>query len=168
MQRTRILIAVALLILIVGVVLGVDALQRASSKPGTTAGNEPTLVPGAVPIRLDGRLIGSFSPADLEQLEKVSFVDAEEGKTQEGWLFRDVILLHIERNELEPDSIFTVASSSQDKSVQLTWAEVDDPANWVMFDLSGRGTLKLVSVLEKLDTRNEWIQDVDSIEVTSA
>jgi hypothetical protein len=34
-----------------------------------------------------------------------------------------------------------------------------------MFDLSGRGTLKLVSVLERLDVRDEWVQDVDQIEV---
>lgn len=36
-----------------------------------------------------------------------------------------------------------------------------------MFDLSNRGTLKLVSLLEKLDTRDEWVQDVDKIEMTS-
>jgi hypothetical protein len=34
-----------------------------------------------------------------------------------------------------------------------------------MFDLSSRGTLKLVSVLERLDVRDEWVQDVDKIEV---
>jgi hypothetical protein len=34
-----------------------------------------------------------------------------------------------------------------------------------MFDLAGRGTLKLVSVLERLDTRDEWVQDVDRIEI---
>jgi hypothetical protein len=68
---------------------------------------------------------------------------------------------------LQPDTVVIVSSSSRDKSAQLTWAEIDDPANWVMFDLSGRGTLKLVSVLEKLDTRDEWVQDVDLIELTS-
>jgi len=34
-----------------------------------------------------------------------------------------------------------------------------------MFDLAGRGTLKLVSKLERLDIRDEWVQDVDRIEV---
>jgi len=34
-----------------------------------------------------------------------------------------------------------------------------------MFDLSNRGTLKLVSVLEKLDEREEWIQDAEKIEI---
>jgi hypothetical protein len=34
-----------------------------------------------------------------------------------------------------------------------------------MFDLSGRGTLKLVSLLPRLDVRDEWVQDVDKIEI---
>jgi hypothetical protein len=78
-----------------------------------------------------------------------------------------VLLLHVKERELEPDSIIVVSSSSRSKSAELTWAEVSDPANWVMFDLSGRGTLKLVSVLEWLDIRDEWVQEVDRIEVSS-
>jgi hypothetical protein len=35
----------------------------------------------------------------------------------------------------------------------------------VLFDLSGRGTLKLVSKLPQLDIRDEWVQDVDKIEI---
>jgi hypothetical protein len=58
-----------------------------------------------------------------------------------------------------------VSSSSRDKSAQVTWAEVNDPENMVMFDLSGRGTLKLVSKLERLDVRDEWIQDIDRIDI---
>jgi hypothetical protein len=166
-QRTRILIAVVVLIVLIGVVLGVDALRRASSTPDKTTEEEPTLAPGSIPIRLDSQLVGSFSPTDLEQLEMVSFVEEEEGKIEEGWLLRDVLLLHIDRHELHADSVIIVGSSSRDKLAQVTWAEVDDPANWVMFDLAGRGTLKLVSVLDKLDTRDEWVQDVDSVEVTS-
>ena len=48
-----------------------------------------------------------------------------------------------------------------------TWAEADDEGNHVMFDLSNQGTLKFVSTLEQLDTRDEWVQVVDSIEITS-
>jgi len=36
-----------------------------------------------------------------------------------------------------------------------------------MFDLANRGTLKLVSVMEKLDERAEWVQDSDRIEISS-
>ena len=156
-QRTRILIAVGILIVLVVVVLGVEAVRRANS--------EPELAPGSIPITVDGKLVGGFVPDDLEVLEQVSFVDDEEGKTQEGWMLRDVLLLHVGEDDLEPETRIIVTSSSREKSVELTWAEVDDPANWVMFDLSGRGTLKLVSVLERLDIRDEWVQDVDQIGV---
>ena len=156
-QRTRILMAVGILIVLVVVVLGVEAVRRANS--------EPELAPGSIPIYLDGKLVGGFVPDDLAELEQVSFVDDEEGKTQEGWMLRDVLLLHVDEDDLEPGARIVVTSSSREKSAELTWAEVDDAANWVMFDLSGRGTLKLVSVMERLDVRDEWIQDVDQIEV---
>ena len=163
-QRTRILIAAGLLAILVALILGIEALQRASGGPA--AEGEPTVAPGAIPIRLDGKLVGSFAPADLERLEKVSFVEPEEGKTQEGWLLRDVIQLYVDPDNLEAGMLVTVSSSSRDKSAQITWAQVDQAENYVMFDLSNRGTLKLVSVLPELDTRDEWVQDVDSIEVT--
>jgi hypothetical protein len=154
----RILLAVGVLLVLVAIVLGVEALRRSSA--------EPTLAPGSIPIYLEGKLVGGFVPDDLTELEQVSFVDAEEGKTQEGWLLRDVLLLHTKESQLKPETHIVVTSTSRDKSAVLTWSEVDDPANWVMFDLSGRGTLKLVSVLERMDVRDEWIQDVDKIEVT--
>lgn len=166
-QRTRILIAVAILLVLVAGVVGIEALRRSAGGPTQLSADVPTTTPGGVPIYLDGQLMDAFSPPDLEALEMVSFVEAEEGKTEEGWLLRDVLLLHVKKRALQPATVIIVSSSSRDKSAQLTWAEVDDPANWVMFDLSGRGTLKLVSVLEKLDTRDEWVQDVDLIELTS-
>ena len=162
-QRARILIAAGVLVVLVAVVLGIDALQRASGE--SAAQGEPTVVPGAIPIRLDGKLVGSFTPADLERLDKVSFVEPVEAKTQEGWLLRDVIRLYVEPDTLV-GTLVTVTSSSRGKSAQLTWDEVSPLENYVMFDLSNRGTLKLVSVLPKLDTREEWVQDVDGIEVT--
>jgi hypothetical protein len=165
-QKTRIVIALASLAAIVLVVLAVDALQRRGATTLAPEG-EPTLLPGSIPIYVDGRLVGGFQPTDLEDLQEVSFVDAEEGKTQQGWLLRDVLQLYIDVRRLTPDSAIEVSSSSRNKSVGLTWSEVEDPQNWVMFDLSGRGTLKLVSVLEKLDVRDEWVQDVDRIEVTT-
>jgi hypothetical protein len=151
-----------ILVVIAGAVLGIEALRRGQA--GQT-GVEATLVPGAIPIYRDGTLVASFSPEDLEALEQVSFVDDEEGKTQEGWLLRDVLLLHLDEGELAPDTAIIVTSSSRDKAATLTWAEVEAPGNWVMFDLSGRGTLKLVSVLERLDVRDEWVQEVDRIDV---
>jgi hypothetical protein len=157
-QRTRILIACAILVVLAGAILGLDLVRRHRQ---ATA-----LAPGSVPVYVGGRLVGGFSPDDLGQLEKVSFEDAEEGKTQEGWLLGDVLTLHVQRSALKPDTRIVVSSSSRDKQGELTWVEVEDPANMVLLSLSNRGTLKLVSKLEKLDTRNEWVQDVDRIEIS--
>ena len=160
-QRTRIFIAVAAVLVIIGAVLGFDQIRRRQQ-----AAAQPDLVPGAIPIYVDGNLAAGFVPDDLDQLDGASFVDDEEGKIQEGWLLRDVLLLYVDPKGLTPDTVITVSSSSRDKSVDLTWAEVDNPDNMVMFDVSGRGTLKLVSRgIEKLDVRDEWVQDVDRIDI---
>ncbi len=159
-QKQRIIIAVVLLILIGGGVLALETVRRQRV-------TDSDLEPGSIPIYVDGAREAAFTPGDLESLEQVSFVDDEDGKTQEGWLLRDVLRLHLSEAELTPETQITVISSSRGKSADLTWAEVNDEANMVMFDLSGRGTLKLVSKLEKLDVRDEWVQDTDKIEITS-
>jgi hypothetical protein len=156
MQRRRIVIAVVIILALGGVVLGIDAWRRSQVVD---------LAPGSVPIYQNGRLVASFLPTDLDQLEQVRFTDAEEGKVQEGWLLRDVLLLYMDERTFDPDTQIVVSSSSRAKSAELIWAEVADTENMVMFDLSGRGTLKLVSMLERLDVRDEWVQDVDKIEI---
>lgn len=166
-QRNRLLIGVLVLVLIVAALVAADALRRRLAHAPAAIEGEPTLVAGSIPIYLDGRLVAGFQPQDLERLQKTSFVDSEEGKTQEGWLLRDVILLYVPRRQLQSEARVTVFSSSRDKSAELTWAEVDEPKNWVLFSLSNRGTLKLVSVLERLDSRDEWVQDSDRIEIVS-
>ncbi len=166
-QKTRILIAIVVIIVIVGAVLGIDAIRRQMGGSTGTAG-EPTSTPGAIPIILDGKPAASFNIADASRLTEVSFVDAEEGKEQRGWLLRDVLLLYINPEVLTPDTIITVTSSSRQKSARVTWSQVEDTNNMVMFDLSNRGTLKLVSKgLPGLATRNEWVQDVDKIDITT-
>jgi hypothetical protein len=157
-QRTRVILAIGIIVLVAATITTVEIARRMLS--------EPEIPPGSVPIYEDGKLVAAFTHSDLEQLEQVSFVDAEEGKTQEGWLLRDVILLHAAEADLSPEALVTV-SSSRGKSAQLSWAEVNNTDNMVMFDVSGRGTLKLVSKLERLDVRDEWVQDVDRIEVSA-
>jgi len=165
-QKTRLLIAVAIILVIAGSLLGVEAFLRQKQTIEDAEG-ELTLSPGSIPIYVNGKLAYGFNPEDLADLGKISFVDAEEGKTQEGWALRDILRLYIAPENLEAETRITVSSSSRDRSVQLTWAEVDDPENWVLFDLSGRGTLKLVSTLEGFDTRDDWVQDTDKIEITT-
>jgi hypothetical protein len=160
-QRARILIGLGILVALAALVVGVDVWQH--SRPGP----EPELTLGSIPIRMNGRLVGGFTLEDLADLKQASFADAEEGKTQEGWMLRDILLLHVKRAALRPATLIHVSSDTSDKAADLTWAEVDDPANMVLFDLSGRGTLKLVSLLPQLDSRNEWVQDVDTIEITN-
>lgn len=157
-QQKRIIIAVIVLIFIGAAVLGLEVVRRQRV-------TDTDLEPGSVPIYVDGKMEAAFTPGDLESLEQVSFKDAEEGKTQEGWMLRDVLLLHLSEERLTPETRVTVSSSSREKSAELTWAEVKDEENMVMFDLSGRGTLKLVSKLDKLDVRDEWVQDTDRIDV---
>ena len=159
MNRTRrVLVGVAILIVVGGALLGLEAARRQRL-------TEADLEPGSIPIYVEGRFAAAFVPDDRERLEQVAFRDAEEGKTQEGWMLRDVLLLHLTEESLTAEALITVSSSSRGKSAQLTWAEVDSEANMVMFDLSGRGTLKLVSKLPRLDVRDEWVQDTDKIEV---
>jgi len=160
-QKSRIILGIVIVIVILGIVLGVDQIQRRR-----LAAQIPELVPGSIPIYVDGILTAGFIPADLDELPDASFVDQEEGKTQEGWLLRDVLLLYLDSRNLE-DSQITVSSSSREKSITLTWAQIENEANRVMFDLSGRGTLKLVSDgVEGLAVRDEWVQEVDKIEIS--
>jgi len=166
-QSKRILLAIVLLIVIVAVVLGIDMLRR-RAVVGNDASDGVTLAPDSIPIYVDGRLVGGFSPDDLEQLEQVSFVDAEQGKTQVGWMLSDVLDLHMDVSEFAPEAVVVVSSSSRAKSANLTWAQVSGPENRVLFTISkSRYTFKLVSSLEGLDTRDKWIQDIDKIEVST-
>jgi hypothetical protein len=164
-QSKRIILGVLVILVILAVFLGIDLLQGASGTESLDAAD--TIPAGSIPIYLDGELLAAFTPQDLEKLSQVNFVDAEEGKTQQGWMLAEVLDLHVSQNQLQPNTVIIVSSSSREKSAQLTWAEVEEPTNMVMFDLSGRGTLKLVSKLEELDIRDEWIQDVDKIELLS-
>ena len=156
-QRTRIIIAFAILTVVAGIVLTVDFMQRRQSSVAE---------PGSIPVYVEGILTAYITPSKLSLLEKTSFKDTEEGKTQEGWLLRDVLYLALNVDTLTSDSVITISSSSRDKSVSIPWTDVAISANMVLFDLSGRDTLKLVSEkLPYLDVRDEWIQDVDKIEV---
>ena len=163
-QKMRILAGLAVVVVLGAIVLGLEYLRGRQDLPES---GQVTLTPGSVPLYLDGELVAAIVPDSLQSLEQVSFEDAEEGKPQTGWLLRDVLLAYLPAKTFSPDTMITVISSSRDKTAGLTWGEVEAEENMIMFDLSNRGTLKLVSLLERLDMRDEWVQDVDRIEITN-
>lgn len=163
-QKKRLLIAFIALVVLAAFILGIDYLQRQRAE----ARLQESIPAGSIPIIQEGELVASFVPDDLDQLEVVSFVDDEEGKTQEGWMLRDVILLYLVIDPSKVSGHVIISSSSRDKSVTLPWATINDPANMVIFDLSWRGTMKLVSNVPGFDTRDDWVQDVDRIELMFA
>ena len=161
-QTKRILLALLILVVLAGGLLAVEAWRGRA----LTKSLDVSLEPGDVPVYQEEALIAAFNAEDLSDLQQVSFVDAEEGKTQEGWLLYDIFEKYLNTRSWDDSTQIVVSSSSREKSVTVTWGEVKDTNNMVMFDLSGRGTLKLVSsLLEQLDVRDEWVQDVDKIEV---
>ncbi len=162
-QKKRIFIALGILFFLILAVIGIE-YQRGKNLANRI---DASLEPGDIPVYWNGNLKAAFSPTDLEILSLVSFIDTEEGKTQEGWLLKDVLLTQFSENLFNDNTTIQIISTSREKSMELSWAEVNNPNNMVMFDLSGRGTLKLVSLLERLDIRDEWIQDVDKIEIVT-
>lgn len=160
-NKKRIFIVLGILVLLILAVVGIEYLRGKSLAQQIDA----SLEPGDIPVYWNGTIKAAFSPADLERLPTASFVDAEEGKTQEGWYLRDALLTQFDENLFAETTIVQISSTSREKSIALTWTEVNDLSNMVLFDLSGKGTLKLVSLLERLDIRDEWIQDVDKVEI---
>ena len=160
-QPKRILIAAAILVFLACAVLALEAWR------GTSIANklEVTIDAGDVPVYQNGELVAAFSVDDISDIQQVQFTDKEEGKVQEGWLVSSVLEKYFKTDNFSDSMQIVFTSSSRSKSISLTWAEINNSENMVMFDLSGRGTLKLVSLLERLDTRDEWIQDIDKLEV---
>jgi len=160
-KKKRIILLLAGFLVIIAMMFLVEYFR---GKAQTTA-SEGNLLPGQVAIYWNGKFNLGFSGSDLDGLEEVSFKDIEEQKTQQGWLLKDVLLKFYEKDLFSEDTVIRISSSSRDLSATLIWFEVIDERNYILLDLSGRGTLKLVSVLERLDERAEWVQDIDKIEI---
>jgi len=160
-QKKRILLLLGGLAAIIAVMFVVEYI-RGISQANNSDGE---LQPGDVAIYWNGKLDLGFSAVDLETLEKVTFTDKEDQKIQEGWLLKDILLNFYSNDQFSEDTVIRVSSSSRSLTATVIWDEVLNDKNFIMFDLSGRGTLKLVSVLERLDERAEWVQDIDKIEI---
>jgi len=160
-KKKRIILLFAGFLAIIVLMFLIEYL-RGKSQTNASEGN---LLPGQVAIYWNGKFNLGFSGSDLEGLQEASFKDVEEQKTQQGWLLKDVLLNFYEKDLFSEDTVIRISSSSRNLSATVIWFEVVDEENFILFDLSGRGTLKLVSVMERLDERAEWVQDIDKIEI---
>ena len=164
-QRTLVVVVGLLVIALVFALQGF--LQRSPS-----SGSSATPQPGMIHCYVDGAFVANVAPSDMAALPTGSFVDAEKSKTQEGPWLKDVILLYVKEGDLSPGSLIRVegkqSKTDEAKGVSLSWAEIQDTGNHVIFDIATSGdSIKLVSTLPDLDTRDEWVQGVARIDVTT-
>ncbi len=164
-QTTRIGIVVGALV-VIAIALGVfGALSpsQIAQAPATTP------QPGMIHLYVDGTFTANIASAEIQKLAVGSFVDKEQNKTQSGYWLRDVIRLYVKENTLSPSSQITVTGvrqGTEKKSVTLTWAETLEPANQVLFSPSNDGTsVKIAATLDRLATRNDWVQGLTQIDV---
>jgi hypothetical protein len=82
---------------------------------------------------------------------------------------RDVIRAYVKENTLAPTSqviVTGICQGTKKKSATLTWAEVLDSANHVLYSPSNDGaSVKIAATLDRLSTRNDWIQGLTQIDV---
>ena len=125
--------------------------------------------PGMIHLFVDGNFVANLIVTDMQKLPAGSFVDKEQNKTQSGFWLRDVIRLYVKEASLSPTSQVTITGirqGTEKKSATLTWAEVLDANNNVLFSPSNDGSsVKIAASMDKLATRNDWIQGLTQIDV---
>ncbi|HPC42743.1 MAG TPA: hypothetical protein PLM53_18055 [Spirochaetota bacterium] len=161
----RIIIAIVIIAAVVGAILVIHSSRRGGYlyRAGTSGDKEFT--EGCVPFLSGGELLANFCQKNTTGLAKAGFKDKAENKLQEGWLLRDVLLKYIKEEQLSPDTMVVVSSSSRGKKAGLTWKDISNEKNKIILALSRQGSLKLVSTMKDLDTREKWVQDIDRIEI---
>jgi len=162
-QKARILTVVGALVLVAVILAGYGlATQRQAAQA-----HSATLQPGMIHLYVDGAFVANVSPADMKTLPAASFKDKEQGKEQGGWWLRDVIRLYVKESRLSSQSKITVTGTRQGlKTATVTWTEALEPANNLALDLSSDGqSVKLASTMDKLSTRDQWVQGVERIDI---
>jgi hypothetical protein len=163
-QKTRIIIAIIIIAAFAFGILAVESLRRGGSLYRSFM---PDRFDGAcVPVYRTSKELGRFCDADSSKLKKFGFTDKSERKLQEGWFLCDIILLYAAEKDLAPGTKIIVTSASRNKNAELTWRDVSDRKNMIILAMSKQGRLKLVSIMEGLDYREQWVQDVTRIEVS--
>ena len=56
-------------------------------------------------------------------------------------------------------------ATGRGKKAVLSWRDISDEANLVILAPTKQGTLKLAAAMKGLDSRAQWVQDVDRIEI---
>lgn len=140
-----------------------------SNKMSTALTTSP--LPGMVSLFANGMLKAHVMPADLDRLPRVTFAEPEKEKSLEGWMLKDVIALYIDTGQISGGcevSVLGVGEKRGEKTATLSWKEVLDPNAHVMLHPARDGqSLKLVSTLEQMDTRDEWVQGVKRIDINT-
>jgi hypothetical protein len=161
----RIVIGVIILALITGAILVIESVRRGGSLYRLLREGSERFSGECIPVYSENNLLSKFCHENAARLLKRSFVDKKDKKLQEGWLLRDVLLLSVKKEDMKPDTKVRVSSSSRGKTAELYWKDVNNETNLVLLAPTKKGTLKLASVIKGLDTRTEWVQDVDKIEL---
>ncbi len=161
----RIIIAIVIIVAVVAAILVIQSSRRGGYLYRACTTGEKEFSEGCVPVSSGGKILANFCQKDSARLAKAGFRDKAENKLQEGWLLRDVLLLYVKKEEMSPDTMVRVASSSRGKKAELRWKDIANAENKILLALSRQGSLKLVSAMKDLDTRERWVQDIDSIEI---
>jgi len=164
-QKKRLLIVVLVLTALMAAFVMYNAMPGNKLRTGLTTSQ----LPGMVSLFTDGIFKAHVIPADVDRLPRVSFAEPEKGKSLEGWMLKDVIALYIDTGQISGGSEVTVLGVGEkrgEKTATLSWEEVLDPNAHVILHPTRDGqSLKLVSTLEQLDTRDEWVQGVKRIDI---
>ncbi len=164
-QKTRMFIVIIALVLIAVFLAGIGFISQTQTAqaPATTP------QPGMIHLYLDGTFVANLMPTETQKLPAASLVDKEQGKTQNGYWLKDVVRLYVKETALMPTSKITVTGvrqGTEKKSATVTWAETLDPSNNLLFSPSNDGSsVKIAATMDRLSTRDNWIQGLTQIDV---
>jgi hypothetical protein len=164
-QKTRMFVVIIALVLIAVILAGIGFISQTQTvqAPATTP------QPGMIHLYVDGAFVANLLPAETQKLPAASFVDKEQGKTQSGYWLKDVVRLYVKESALTPTCRITVTGvrqGTEKKSATVTWAETLDPANNLLLSPSNDGSsVKIAATLDRLSTRDNWIQGLTQIDV---
>ena len=161
----RVIIGIIIIAVVAAGILAVESIRRGGFLYRTLRGGSETFTGECVPVYAGKNLLAGFCKENAAALAKKSFIDKSEGKKQEGWLLADVLLLSVKKEEMKPGTLVRVESTGRGKKAVLAWRDIADEANLVLLAPTKQGTLKLAAAMKGLDSRAQWVQDVDRIEI---